>query len=73
MVADERERCLVFASKNPEIVLPDNLDFDANDVVSTPVSEFSFEPIVTTITLRKTPTVLTKANPYGLSHPFKIA
>ena len=73
MVVEERERCLVFASNNPEIVLPGNLDLEVNDLVSTPVSASFCEPVGTADACRRTPIVLTKAKPCGLSHPFKIA
>ena len=73
MIAEEKERCLVFASNNPKLVLPDNLYIEINEIVSTPVGDHCLELVVTAVAVRKTPTVLTKAKPCGLSHPFKIA
>ena len=34
LIADEKEKCLMFANNNPEIVLPSNLDVDEVDVGS---------------------------------------
>ena len=73
MIAKEKERCLVFASNNLELVLPDNLDIEINEIVSTPVGGISLEPVGTAVAFRETPTVLTKSKPCGLSHTFKIA
>ena len=72
-VAGEKERCLVFASNNPEIVLPDNLDIDQIELAGTPLGMSFSKPVRTVYALGKTPTVLTKVKPCGLSHPFKIA
>ena len=72
MIAAEKERCLVFANNNSEIVLPDNLDIDSNELVSTPGCAFPLELVGTADATRGTPAVLTKAKPCGLSHPFKI-
>ena len=36
MIEVEKERCLVFANNNPEIVLPNNLDLDPSELVRTP-------------------------------------
>ena len=72
MIAVEKERCLVFANNNPEIVLPDNLDIDSNDLVSTPKGTSPLETVGTADTSRGTPVVLTKVKPCRLSHPFKI-
>ena len=64
LIADEKEKCLMFANNNPETVLPDNLDVDEVDV--------GFIPVGTVDCCEKSPTVLTKVKPCGLSHPFKI-
>ena len=72
MIAVEKERCLVFANNNPETVLPDNLDFDSNDLASTPKDVLPLEPVGTSDATMGTPAVLTKARPCGLSNPFKI-
>lgn len=73
LVVGEKERCLAFANNNPEIVLPDNLELDQNELVGTPIGGCSFKPVGTADALRRTPIVLTKVRPCGLSHPFKIA
>ena len=72
MIEVEKERCLVFANNNPEIVLPDNLEFDPSDLVSTPNGMPPLEPVGTADASRVTPMVLTKLKPCGLSRPFKI-
>lgn len=72
MIAVEKERCLVFANNNPEIVLPNNLDIDSNELVSTPEGAFSLEQVGTADVTRGTLAVLTKVKPCGLSHHFKI-
>ena len=72
MIEVEKERCLVFANNNPEIVLPNNLDFDASELVSTPNDAPLLESVGTADASRGTPMVLTKSKPCGLSHPFKI-
>ena len=61
----EKERCLVFANNNPEIVLPDNLDIDSSELVSTPEGALPLEPVGTSDATRGTPVVLTKARPCG--------
>ena len=73
LVDGEKERCLAFANNNPEIVLPDNLELDHDDLVGTPLDDYSLKPVGTVDALRRTPNVLTKARPCGLSHPFKVA
>ena len=72
LIAGEKEICLAFANNNPEIVLPDNLEFDPSDLVSTPNGAPLLEPVGTADASRGTPMVLTKVKPCGLSHPFKI-
>ena len=72
MIAVEKERCLVFANNNPEIVLPGNLDIDSNDLVSTPKGALPLELVGTAAASRGTTLVLTKVKPCGLSHPFRI-
>ena len=67
----EKERCLVFANNNPEI--PDNLELYHDALVGTPLDDYSLKPVGTADALRRTPNVLTKARPCGLSHPFKVA
>ena len=73
LIADEREKYLIFANNNPETVLPSNLDVNDIEVGSTPVGSASHQSVGTSDCFEKSPTVLTKVKPCGLSHPFKIA
>ena len=73
LVDGEKERCLAFANNNPEIVLPDNLELNHDELVGTPLDVHPLKPVGTADALRRTPNVLTKARPCGLSHPFKVA
>lgn len=73
LVANEKERCLAFANKNPETVLLDNLDVELVENIITPARSILSNPVGTADVLGKSPAVLTKVKPCGLSHPLKIA
>ena len=75
IVTDETEKCLIFASQNPEISLPDILDtgFSADDGVCTPTRD-----IPNTNTPGGTagavggPGNAVRGGLFSLTHPFKI-
>ena len=73
LIADEKEKCLIFANNNPEIVLPTNLDINVNNDIYTPVRSAFPKSVGTADIFGESPAVLTKIKPCGLSHPFKIA
>lgn len=72
LIVDEKERCLAFANNNPEIVLPDSLDLDSDELVKTPVRSCFSNQVGTADVLGRTLVVLTKVKPCGLYHLFKI-
>lgn len=58
LIVGEQERCLAFARSNPEIVLPDNLDVDQQELVGTPVRMSFSKPVGTVIAIGETPAAL---------------
>lgn len=49
-------------------MLPHNLDVSIDDFMRTPARSSFSNPVGTVDVLGKTPTILTKVNPCGLSH-----